>query len=50
MRPPTRLLLTLTVVALLIGVITPTQLGGWLHAGWVWTWQAAAGVAAGWGA
>lgn len=50
MRPPLRLVVTLTVVALLIGVITPTQLGGWLRTGWTWAWHAAAGVAAGWGA
>lgn len=49
MRPPIRLLLTLTVIALLVGAITPTQLGEWLRAGWAWTLQVAAGVVSGWG-
>lgn len=49
MRSPLRLLLTLTVIALLVGAVTPTQLGEWLRAGWAWTVQVAAGVASGWG-
>ena len=44
-RSSRQLLLILLIAALLVGVVTPTQLGGWVRTAAAWTIDAARAVA-----